>query len=80
YLAGHSLGQITAAHCADVLNLTDAAHLVTTRARLMQNLPPGGAMTTAHTTPDTLIELLAAHPQVAIAAHNAPTTLTLSGP
>ncbi|MHA4820506.1 acyltransferase domain-containing protein, partial [Streptomyces aculeolatus] len=25
-------------------------------------------------------ELLAAHPQVAIAAHNAPTTLTLSGP
>uniref|UniRef100_UPI0015F06A4A acyltransferase domain-containing protein n=1 Tax=Streptomyces phytophilus TaxID=722715 RepID=UPI0015F06A4A len=80
YLAGHSLGQITAAHCAGVLTLDDAALLVTTRARLMQNLPPGGAMTTAHTTPDTLTELLAQHPDVAIAAHNAPTTVTLSGP
>ncbi|MFF3226937.1 SDR family NAD(P)-dependent oxidoreductase [Nocardia suismassiliense] len=79
-LTGHSIGEITAAHITDVLTLTDAATLITTRARLMQTLPHGGAMVAIDITEqDILPHLLAHQDKVGIAAINGPNSLVLSG-
>nr|ACR50774.1 polyketide synthase [Streptomyces longisporoflavus] len=78
-LAGHSIGELTAAHAAGVFTLTDAAVLVTTRARLMGELPAGhGTMLTLHTTPDHITPLLEGT-TLEIAARNSPTNTVVSG-
>ncbi|WP_319789790.1 SDR family NAD(P)-dependent oxidoreductase [Streptomyces tsukubensis] len=79
-LAGHSIGEITAAHTAGILTLTDAATLITTRGRLMQNLPTNGTMAAINTTQDAIRPLLEEHHNtIGIAAINGPESLVLSG-
>lgn len=93
-VAGHSLGEYSAAYAAGVLSLEDGLQLLCERGRLIASLDdetdhePTGAMIALKGEPDALENLLShSSPltplfndnQIAIAAKNSPTQIVLSG-
>ncbi|GAB6898875.1 type I polyketide synthase [Kineosporia succinea] len=78
HLLGHSIGEVTAAHCAGVLDLPDACALVIARGRFMQSAREGGAMVALEASEDEVVPTLEGL-GVTVAGVNGPRSVVISG-
>ncbi|MGW3498385.1 SDR family NAD(P)-dependent oxidoreductase, partial [Streptomyces sp. NPDC001020] len=80
HLIGHSVGGISAAHAAGVMDLTDACTLVAARARLMEAAPDDGAMIAVEADEAEMLSCAGEFDEsVSVAAVNGPRAVVISG-
>ncbi|MET9457737.1 ACP S-malonyltransferase [Streptomyces canus] len=82
FLAGHSLGELTALHVAGCFDFATGVRLAKRRGELMANATGGGMTAVLGMRAERLRELLAesGEESVTLANHNLPDQLVLSGP
>ncbi|SNS94744.1 MULTISPECIES: type I polyketide synthase [unclassified Azospirillum] len=78
-VAGHSVGEIAAAHAAGLLDMAQAMRVAVHRGRVMQAVHGDGAMAAVNLPPDELSGLIAGT-GLDIAAINAPASCVVAGP
>jgi len=80
-VVGHSLGEITAAVIAGILDLPDAVRLVYHYSRQQQRIgDQGGGMAIVQLSADDLENVVGGHPEVVVAGYNGPRSTVLAGP
>ncbi len=79
YVAGHSLGEITALYCADVLSFEDCVSLIKVRSQLMQSAVTGSMAAVIGFDRNQLDLLVKKIEDVVIANDNSSSQVVLSG-
>lgn len=79
-VAGHSMGEIAAAHVSGALPLEAALRVICNRSRIQQGADPTGGMMFVALSREAALELCAAHPGALwLSAENSANASTLSG-
>ncbi len=78
-VAGHSMGEVAAAHVAGVLDLEQAIRVIYHRGRVMRSASGKGRMAVLGLSRSLAESFLASRPGISLAAVNGPSTTVLSG-